>query len=277
MDVRSLQHLQAVEELFEEYAETYEEHLIVELDYRVPEVILRLVEHVAETNGDFGLRCFGVVVDTGCGTGLCGAAVRALAQRLVGIDVSGAMVDVARIKGEDGKPGGPGCLYDKLVVRDVAAGLRGLEAGSVDLIIAGGLFVYVWSVSMVLAACAQALRPGGALVFTTERLEEGETQEGWTQRPSSERFAHTRSFITRACTAACLQVELCLDEGVYRDSVSTGGLHKAGDYIPGDAYVARRLPAQDLGMEAAAQVKNDHVKCYPLAGNAVSPDIVTTQ
>eukprot|EP00747_Dinoflagellata_sp_TGD_P169361 gnl/TRDRNA2_/TRDRNA2_198174_c0_seq1.p1 gnl/TRDRNA2_/TRDRNA2_198174_c0~~gnl/TRDRNA2_/TRDRNA2_198174_c0_seq1.p1 ORF type:complete len:467 (+),score=91.72 gnl/TRDRNA2_/TRDRNA2_198174_c0_seq1:115-1515(+) len=233
----SLYHRQMVEDLFDDYAETFEAHLVDKLDYRGPEAVRCLVRDLMK---DSGTAQFGTVVDLGCGTGLCGEVLRDMAGRLVGIDISAKMIEVAQSKGYDGQRDSDGQLYDQLLTTDAAVGLGRLAPESVDLIVAGDMFIYVWSVAVVLTACFKALRPGGLLLFTTEHLEEGEDERGWVDREASERFAHAQSFITRACIDCGLQLEMCEEFGLRRENTPTGGLHVAGDFIPGDVYIARR-------------------------------------
>jgi len=79
-----------VSRLFDYYAPTFEEHLTERLHYQGPEVLGRALRQATEgaaTNVD--------VIDLGCGTGLCGIEFRAIARRLIGIDLSQKMLDLA--------------------------------------------------------------------------------------------------------------------------------------------------------------------------------------
>mmetsp|Transcript_125465 Transcript_125465/g.390606 ORF Transcript_125465/g.390606 Transcript_125465/m.390606 type:complete len:246 (-) Transcript_125465:8-745(-) len=238
--VQGLLHRQAVEELFDDYAEAFEDHLVRGLEYRGPEIIAGLVSELLASRPPppGGL---GVVVDLGCGTGLCGVVVRRFAARLVGVDVSEGMLDVARAKGEDGRPGGPGRLYDELLHMDGAVGLARQEEGSVDHIVAGDMFIYVWCVEHMFRACSAALRRGGVLIFTTEKMDEGESEQGWIER-ESERFAHSREFITWACEANGLKVECCRDVSLRREAgTAKSDGEKLARFLPAEAFVVRKM------------------------------------
>eukprot|EP00408_Alexandrium_pacificum_P046204 CAMPEP_0171244556 /NCGR_PEP_ID=MMETSP0790-20130122/46920_1 /TAXON_ID=2925 /ORGANISM="Alexandrium catenella, Strain OF101" /LENGTH=248 /DNA_ID=CAMNT_0011711697 /DNA_START=78 /DNA_END=824 /DNA_ORIENTATION=+ len=234
---KHLYHRQLVESLFDDYAETFEDHLVESLGYRGPEAIREVVGRLTPAESD---GMFGTVVDLGCGTGLCGAVVRGVARRLVGVDISSGMAEVARQKGRDGQAGSPGELYDELVVRDAAAACQAMPEGSADLVIAGDMFIYVWDMSRMLAAVARILRPTGTFIFTTERMEEGETEEGWVERVS-ERFAHSQSFISRALADAGLQLTACEASDLRGDGVSADGERA---FVPGDLYVVCRLQSE---------------------------------
>mmetsp|Transcript_75360 Transcript_75360/g.164417 ORF Transcript_75360/g.164417 Transcript_75360/m.164417 type:complete len:252 (+) Transcript_75360:78-833(+) len=236
-------HRQAVEELFDDYAENFEDHLVGGLGYRGPEVIAEILKEVyADCD-----RPLGLVVDLGCGTGLCGPVLRPRSERLVGIDVSSGMLEVARTKGRDGTVGGKGELYEDLLHMDAAVGLGKQPAGTVDLISAGDMFIYVWSPDHVFQASAKALKSGGYLVLTTEHMEEGESEDGWIER-ESERFAHAPSYIIRVCTQCGFDLKLHKPIGVRKEH---GGGKDATDYLAGDVYVFQR--SSDEGTAAAQE------------------------
>lgn len=260
MDTKALLHRQAVEELYDDYAETFEEHLVERLEYRGPDIIAGLLEQFAVLQG---LGDLSTIIDLGCGTGLCGSRVRRFTPRLVGIDVSEGMLALARAKGIDGNVGGPGQLYDELLAMDAVVGLAKQRPGSVDHIIAGDMFIYVWSVERVLQACAVALRHNGTLIFTTESMEEGECEKGWIKR-ESERFAHSRTFITRLCEQQGFKLEHCGRVSLRREAQSKAltaecagdidGVQLTDDartstsvpvskarFLPADVFVARKL------------------------------------
>ena len=80
-----------VRALFDGYADDFETHLVGTLRYRAH-------EHVAQAAlADLGVATS--ALDLGCGTGLCGALLRAHVRRLVGIDLSTTMDDAARRRG----------------------------------------------------------------------------------------------------------------------------------------------------------------------------------
>jgi predicted TPR repeat methyltransferase len=141
-----------VRALFDDYAEKFESHLTQQLAYRTPEL---LSGHLREFMGK-PVRSLDIM-DLGCGTGLCGVLFREHARRLVGVDLSPAMIEKARGRG----------IYDELLVEEVVAAL-GRMPGQFDLVLAGDVFVYIGDLKPVLLATRSALRPGGLFAFSVE-------------------------------------------------------------------------------------------------------------
>jgi predicted TPR repeat methyltransferase len=131
------------------------------------------------------------MLDLGCGTGLAGAAFAPLADWLVGVDLSPAMVAQAETKQ----------LYDRLVTGELAAFLKGeLDKGErYDLVVAADVFVYVNDLAPVLAAATKTLAPGGVFAFTVET----HPGEG-VKLLQTLRYAHGEPYIRRALAGAGL-------------------------------------------------------------------------
>jgi predicted TPR repeat methyltransferase len=144
-----------VRRLFDQHAESFDEALLMRLDYRAPALLLEAVRNVAGQP----LR-IGSMLDLGCGTGLGGAAFRPHVDWLVGVDVSPAMIAKARAKG----------LYDRLMALE----LQQFLSSEIDthaqyhVIIAADVFVYVSDLAPVIAAAARVLAPNGLFAFTVE-------------------------------------------------------------------------------------------------------------
>jgi predicted TPR repeat methyltransferase len=133
------------------------------------------------------------VLDAGCGTGLCGPLVAPYARRLVGVDLSEAMLVHARARD----------VYDELVRGELTAHLRNAPA-SFDVIVSADTLVYFGPLDEVAAASAAALRPGGVLVFTVEELS-GDT--AYELSPNG-RYRHAPHHVERALAAAGLRSEI---------------------------------------------------------------------
>lgn len=143
-----------VRRLFDQQAPRFEDSLLNRLAYSGPQKLLDAV--AAETNG---MRV-GSMLDLGCGTGLAGAAFRPYVDWLVGVDVSGGMINEARAKD----------IYDRLVVGELVQFLR-CEAemrAKYHLIVAADVFVYVSDLAPVAAAVATVMAPAGRFAFTVE-------------------------------------------------------------------------------------------------------------
>jgi predicted TPR repeat methyltransferase len=178
-----------VRRLFDQYAARYDTALTEHLHYRGPALLRDAVE-AAMRNAGRPLR-FGAMLDLGCGTGLGGAAFRPLAGRLVGVDLSPAMIAQAEQKG----------LYDRLVTADLQSFLAGEIAGSAryDLVLAADVLVYVNDLAPIFAAIAQILAPNGLLAFTVET----HSGDGIKLSPTL-RYAHGDTYLRRTIADAGL-------------------------------------------------------------------------
>ena len=135
---------------FASFAPGFDE-VLTKLNYRVPGLLAALL---ARFPAGRPLD----IADAGCGTGLCAPALRPLARRLVGVDLSPEMLDRARARG----------LYDALVEAELTAFLS-QNAAAFDLINVADTFVYFGDLATPLAAAAGALRPAGRIAFNLER------------------------------------------------------------------------------------------------------------
>lgn len=99
-------------------------------------------------------------VDVGCGGGLLAEALARAGARVTGIDLSPAMIDVARLHaaGES-----LGIDYRVLPVADLAAG----EPGGFDVVTCMEMLEHVPDPALILQSFATLLRPGGDLFVST--------------------------------------------------------------------------------------------------------------
>jgi predicted TPR repeat methyltransferase len=189
-----------VRELFDQYADHFDEHLVGKLGYHTPALL------------DAAVRRHGVkdaeVVDLGCGTGLCAPYLRPYARRLTGVDLSPKMLEKARARG----------LYDELACMDIVAWLAALRA-PVDLIVAADVLVYLGDLDALFSHAARSLKPGGLFCFSVEAGE----GEGFTLR-SSQRYAHALPYLERLASAQGLALLEAERQSLRRD----GGAEVAG-------------------------------------------------
>jgi predicted TPR repeat methyltransferase len=131
------------------------------------------------------------MLDLGCGTGLGGGAFRPIVDRLVGVDLSPAMIAQAAAKG----------LYDHLVTADIAKFLADVagDAAQHHLVLAADVFVYVNDLAPIMAAVARVLASGGVFAFTVET----HSGDGVKLLPTL-RYAHGAPYIRRALAEAGL-------------------------------------------------------------------------
>jgi predicted TPR repeat methyltransferase len=107
-----------------------------------------------------------VLLDLGCGTGLCAQPLASLASSITGVDHSKAMLAQAMAK-----TAGSRRLYHELVERDALDYLRAAEAESVDIAISGLMLSFMGEPNGLFGEVARVLRPGGLFAFTADRLE----------------------------------------------------------------------------------------------------------
>ncbi len=142
-----------VEQVFDEFAASFDTHLAT-LKYRAPELVAEALAAALPAPA----RQFDVA-DIGCGTGLCGPLVRGWARRLVGCDLSQAMLDKAGARG----------AYDQLAKAELVQFLSE-RPDAFDVVISADTLNYFGEHAPVFAAAQRALRAGGTLVFTVEAL-----------------------------------------------------------------------------------------------------------
>ena len=179
-----------IEMTFDSFAGSFDAKL-AKLFYRAPDLVAAmLADSVAGSS-----KCLDVL-DAGCGTGLCGPLVAPYARRLVGVDLSARMLDRARTRN----------VYDELLKRELTAYLRESPA-TFDVIVSADTLVYFGPLEEVVAASANALRPGGRLVFTVEELSGASSDVGYAISTHG-RYAHTRDYLERVLSGANLRPEV---------------------------------------------------------------------
>lgn len=212
-----------VAELFDSFADHFDEKLVKGLAYKVP----LLVGQAAQAQRDQ----YTAILDAGCGTGLAGRYLRPLVPDgpLVGVDASEKMLAIARectIQkgcGIDEKTGANNAkqddspLYDGLLAMDLeemTIETTLLEAWSTrkqqnseslprffDLVVAADVLVYFGRLDAVLFSFASVSIPGAVLIFSCERTTRDEAPLGW-RLLSSGRFAHTKEHAVEAAGKA---------------------------------------------------------------------------
>lgn len=177
-----------VEALFDDYAPRFEDALVARLGYRTPEALEQAIRTAMAARS---IGRFGRALDLGCGTGLMGERLRALVDRLEGIDLSANMLGEARRKG----------IYDRLEKADLKAVLD-TEQASADLIVAADVLNYVGTLEAPLASASRALRRGGIIAFSLETHSGSEP----VRLGTSLRFQHAVEPTLRMCRAVGFEV-----------------------------------------------------------------------
>jgi predicted TPR repeat methyltransferase len=203
-----------VRALFDGYAPDFDRALTVGLGYRAPELLLRAMRAAHPGTP----MKFDSALDLGCGTGLAGTAFRPFCDWLVGVDLSPAMLALARPKG----------IYDRLVESEILTLLADEAAAKArfHLILAADVFMYLDDLAPVLKAAAAVLTPSGSIAFSVETHD----GDGVTLRDTL-RYAHGTAHVRAALAAAGLTL-------VSFDSAATRT--EKGSPVPGLIVVARR-------------------------------------
>ena len=168
-----------IEKVFDGFAASFDTKL-AQLMYRAPGLVVTML-------ADSGIEASKThdILDAGCGTGLCGPLVAAYAARLVGVDLSGKMLEQARERN----------VYDDLVKGELTTYLESSRE-AFDVIVSADTLVYFGALEDVIAAVARALRPDGQFVFTVEELVGAEDGATYRLRPHG-RYNHSRRYVER--------------------------------------------------------------------------------
>ncbi|GEP10899.1 class I SAM-dependent DNA methyltransferase [Methylobacterium gnaphalii] len=142
-----------VRALFDGYAARFERHLVGDLRYRGPELILQALDALPDAPGRFE-----TALDLGCGTGLMGRALAGRVGTLAGVDLSPEMLALARRSG----------LYARLYEGELTAFLADEPPESASLVIAADVLIYLPDLVPVFAAIGRVLRPGALAVVSVQ-------------------------------------------------------------------------------------------------------------
>jgi predicted TPR repeat methyltransferase len=172
-----------VQNTFDDLAGSFDEHLLENLDYRAPQLLIEAI--AAALPAPDGLLD---VLDAGCGTGLCGPLLKPYARKLVGVDLSAGMLTRARRVD----------VYDELIQAELTEFLSNTLKGY-GLVVSADTLCYFGDLEPVLTAAAGALEHDGVLAFTLE--DAGQGDEDWQLNPHG-RYAHTRKYVVRVLGSA---------------------------------------------------------------------------
>jgi predicted TPR repeat methyltransferase len=207
-----------VRELFDGFADEFDTKL-AKLEYRAPGLVCAALQGALETPGiGTGL----LVLDAGCGTGLCAPLLRPLAEELVGIDLSPGMLRKAQQRGG----------YDRLEQAELTAYMRA-SPGRFDVVVCVDTLCYFGSLGAFFEAVRAALKPKGLLAFSVERLPDAAEHVGYRIEHHG-RFKHAQAYVREALGDAGFTV-LSMGEEVLRQEIFND--------VAGLAIVAQAPPA----------------------------------
>ncbi|HEX4148277.1 MAG TPA: methyltransferase [Pirellulales bacterium] len=174
-----------IEQLYAHFASFYDQNMCGDLDYRAPQL---LFDSLAAA---WGRRRELVALDVGCGTGLFGKQLAPVARRLVGIDLSAEMIDLARERG----------IYDQLEKAELTQWLGRPAVELYDVIAICDTLIYFGDLNQVLPSAARHLAPGGVLGFTVEKGEQSPFR-----LTESGRFTHHQDHLLAVADSAGYQL-----------------------------------------------------------------------
>ena len=163
-----------VKNLFDDYAERFDDSLIKQLGYKLPFLMKELILKLDPPRNKFKK-----VIDLGCGTGLTGKELRDISNNLTGIDLSSNMV--AKTRELD--------VYDRLIVGDIVDILSSSKE-KYDLFIALDVFVYIGELTKIFKTVRQCCNKNALFIFSIETQEE----DGYSLLKSA-RYAHSDDYI----------------------------------------------------------------------------------
>lgn len=158
--------------LFNNYALYYDQHMQGELHYKIPHHIGRLIHQLQLLQTNHSL-------DLGCGTGLTGIVLREISKHLTGVDIAEKMIARAKEKN----------IYDLLVCSELIDFLR-KDKNDYDLAVAADVLPYFGNLDDIFNSINQHLKQEGYFIFTTEIS----TTTPW-KLESSARFSHQPEYI----------------------------------------------------------------------------------
>ena len=176
-----------VRQVFDRFANTFNQEFY-ELGYQGPQILDAAVKQEFSPE-EKSLE----ILDAGCGTGLCGPVLRRYARKLVGVDLSPAMLDRARRLN----------VYDELVTAELSTYFN--DAGAAfDLIASADTLNYFGLLEPILMAGSRALRDGGCMVFTCEA--DSEYSERGYRLGHHGRYCHTKDYLKHCLAEAGLTI-----------------------------------------------------------------------
>ncbi|HSX20547.1 MAG TPA: tetratricopeptide repeat protein [Gammaproteobacteria bacterium] len=166
--------------LFDQYASYYNQHMTKNLHYNAPQLLRQafskfITPHTKQQ----------IILDLGCGTGLCGIYFRDLASFFVGVDLSPNMLVEANKLG----------AYDALCCCNILQIIPGVNRGYFDIILAADVFAYVGDMATTFAMMQSALKSAGLLAFTIEE----QTKNDKFSLQETGRFAYSQQYIDAMC------------------------------------------------------------------------------
>ena len=201
--------------LFDQHADAFDDILVRQLGYDVPNLIARALSDCAP--GPYAR-----MLDLGCGTGLCAVALEDITRERVAVDLSEEMIGLAAERD----------LYDDLYIGEIVSFLQEqTDEPDWDLIVAADVLPYLGGVEALFHATASRLNPDGLFAFSTETL----SAEALNGKPfmvgPNHRFAHDLAYLEAALPKSGLLM-------LHAEPITVR--HEEGEPVPGHLVLARK-------------------------------------
>ena len=168
-----------VKNLFDDFAERFDDSLVKKLDYKLPFLMKELILKLNPTRNKFKK-----VIDLGCGTGLSGKGLRDVSNNLTGIDISENMVAKARELE----------VYDHLIVGDIIDTLS-TSTEKYDLFIALDVFIYVGELTTIFKTVRDCCNKNAFFIFSVET----QAGDGYSLLKSA-RYSHSEKHVLKTAS-----------------------------------------------------------------------------
>ena len=175
-----------VKNLFDDFAERFDDSLVQKLDYKLPFLMKELILKLDPTRNKFKK-----VIDLGCGTGLSGKGLRDISENLTGIDLSRNMVAIARELE----------VYDHLIEGDIFDTLS-TSTEKYDLFIALDVFIYVGELTKIFKTVRDCCNKNAFFIFSIET----QVGVGYSLLKSA-RYSHSEEYVLKTASGKFKLIE----------------------------------------------------------------------
>ncbi|MEE3002866.1 MAG: methyltransferase domain-containing protein, partial [Pseudomonadota bacterium] len=186
-----------ITDLFDQYANTFEQHLEKILQYKAPKIIYETLVKFNDIENCKNLD----ICDVGCGTGLMAEELKQHSKKLIGVDLSSKMLEKASVKK----------LYTDLVESDISVYLSQHKL-EFDYIIAADVVPYFGDISVLLQSVFGALKNEGYFVFSIEQCFKTNYQ-----LQTNGRFKHSREYIKSLSNENMFNLKACTERSTRKE------------------------------------------------------------
>lgn len=168
--------------MFDAMADSYDLHMVRTLRYQLPKQVAEQLQKL------YPERRFNLL-DLGCGTGLLGAYLGPLEGYILGVDLSGQMIDQATRHN----------IYYRFHQVNLLDALQSTPSSTFDVITALDSFNYIGDLQQAITNAHRILVPGGTLIFS---CEQGNADSPTVQLSPANRYAHQLASVQQECRQA---------------------------------------------------------------------------